>query len=350
MSASGDGLPVKISNYVEENAKLKTPSRETVETPDISPELFAQQCAIFSPEDEESGQITSDKSELTDSVPLQAEAECVNSRSSIETNEEQTDPTHIEDSSSSPSNSSSGRFRRSMHYTVPKINFAEKIVFCLDMSSDMEDIPFKLGDRSQHSPLSMVKRTIQLFVENKHFINRKHEFSLMVLYENATWVREFTNDPKELIDSLQDLTETQACNTCDLASIVTLITEKCEIRIPRKVSLLPCIFRIILVYGRSRCMFHFSSDEAREFLINYPFFILDIVYIHEPPSSENKCQEIFEALCDLDEHDKSYIFEVTRNTTKLHNSMAKLLTHPIQRCAQKDSSYSIRTPFLQDLE
>ncbi|XP_054715370.1 BRISC and BRCA1-A complex member 1-like [Uloborus diversus] len=235
-------------------------------------------------------------------------------------------------------------FASYVHPCVPKINRPEKIVFCLDMSSDMEQIPFRFGDGSEHSPLSMIKRTIELFVENKHFLNRKHEYSLMVLYETATWVREFTNDPKELIDSLEDLNETQACDSCDLSSIVSLLTNKYELKIPSKVSLVTHIYRVILIYGRSNCVTTFSSEESKHILMKHPLLFLDVMYIHETPSDQNKSQQIYEMLCDLDEQNKSYIFEVIRNTTKLHNCMAKLLAHPLQRSAQKDANYKIRFP------
>ncbi|GFS76494.1 BRISC and BRCA1-A complex member 1 [Trichonephila clavipes] len=349
MSANEDGIAVKLNTYVESKIQVRAPSK-TDKTENNS-ETVVQKNTASIPEDE-SGKTKSDKIELRNSIPHEP-PESMDSCCSSDINEAQIETINVSVNVNiepeSPSRGLNGQFKR-MQLTVPKINYTEKIIFCLDMSSDMEQTPFKLGDGSQHTPLSMVKRTIELFVENKHFINRKHEFSLMVLYENATWVREFTNDPKELIDSLQDLNETQACTSCDLASIVTLITDKYEMRIPRKISLLPCLFRVILVYGRSSCMIQFSNEEARDFLINYPFLILDIVYIHEPPTNENKCQEIFEALCDLDEHNKSYIYEITRNTTKLHNSMAKLLTHPVQRCAQKDTTYSIRLPYSQEME
>lgn len=233
-------------------------------------------------------------------------------------------------------------YEKFKHPCVPKINCPEKIIFCIDMSSEMEDIPFRKNDGSQHPALSMVKRTIELFVHNKNFIDKKHEFSLMVLYQSATWVREFTNDPMELIDSLEDLNETQPCDSCDLGSIVQLISEKFEMIMPINLMPVQYILRVILIYGRSSCMFHFSDEQLQDTLMRYPFLFLDILYIHEPPSENNQCKEIYDALCDLDEQNKSYIFEVTHNITKLHNCMAKFLSHPLQRNVQKDACYKIR--------
>ena len=50
-------------------------------------------------------------------------------------------------------------------------------------------------------------------------------------------------------------------------------------------------------------------------------------------------QGIFDLLCGLDEGGWSYIFEVSRNATKLHNYFGSLLAHPLQRPAQKDVNY-----------
>ncbi|XP_042900255.1 BRISC and BRCA1-A complex member 1 [Parasteatoda tepidariorum] len=339
-SAKEDGM-INLNSFGDVETAVKTNIKE--EELEISPELFALKCSVSVPDDK-NGKVESDKIELNKPSAKSAESKSTCNNSPVNTVQPELKNTASDSQSGSSSKQNVNSSSKYAHLPVPKINCAEKIIFCLDMSSDMEQTPFRLGDGSQHSPLSMVKRTIELFIENKHFISRKHEYSLMVLYENATWVREFTNDPKEVIESLEDLSETQPCSSCDLASIVTLITGKYEMTLPKKISLLPCIFRVILIYGRSSCMIHFSDEEAKEFLVNYPFIYLDIIYIHEPPTDDNKCQEIFEALCDLDAQNKSYIFEVTRNTTKLHNCMAKLLAHPMQRCTQKDASYRIRCP------
>ena len=46
-------------------------------------------------------------------------------------------------------------------------------------------------------------------------------------------------------------------------------------------------------------------------------------------------------LCELDEDGLSYIFEVSKNPTKLYDYMAQLLPHPLQRPTQTDASYDI---------
>ncbi|GFU00555.1 BRISC and BRCA1-A complex member 1 [Nephila pilipes] len=197
MSANEDGIAVKLNTYVESNIQVKAPSvKENSET---NTETVVQKSTVSVPEDE-SGKTKSDKIELRNSIPHES-PESMDSSCSNDTNEAQIETINVSVNVNiepeSPSKSLNGQFKR-MQLTVPKINYTEKIIFCLDMSSDMEQTPFKLGDGSQHTPLSMVKRTIELFVENKHFINRKHEFSLMVLYENATWVDLWGNSSNHL--------------------------------------------------------------------------------------------------------------------------------------------------------
>ena len=52
-------------------------------------------------------------------------------------------------------------------------------------------------------------------------------------------------------------------------------------------------------------------------------------------------QEIFSTLCELDVKDLSYIFDTSRNQTKIYDYMAQLLAHPLQRPQQKDAFYKI---------
>ncbi|KFM64062.1 BRISC and BRCA1-A complex member 1, partial [Stegodyphus mimosarum] len=210
-SADDEDMILNLDVLVDVEKTIKPPA--DIDDSAINPETFAKKCVVSAAENGEKHSQNKSVSVKSNDVEMKSQSDIKSpserkTQSTVPTNESFSEKTSIYDNF--------------MHPCVPKINCSEKIIFCLDMSSEMEQIPFKLGDGSQYSPLSMVKRTIELFVENKHFINRKHEYALMVLYESATWVREFTNDPKELIDSLEDLNETQDCVSCDLSSIITL--------------------------------------------------------------------------------------------------------------------------------
>jgi BRISC and BRCA1-A complex member 1 len=88
------------------------------------------------------------------------------------------------------------------------------------------------------------------------------------------------------------------------------------------------------------------SIGAAKALLESPVFFLDLIYVHEPLNEEVKdtCQSIFNSLCSELSLPCSYVFNVGRNPTKLHDSMAKLLAHPLQRPRQQDADYKLIMP------
>ena len=52
-------------------------------------------------------------------------------------------------------------------------------------------------------------------------------------------------------------------------------------------------------------------------------------------------QQIYDLLCELDEKSLFYVFEVSRNPTKLYDNMAQFLPHPLQRPLWRDASYKL---------
>ncbi|KAM7286462.1 BRISC and BRCA1-A complex member 1 [Ixodes scapularis] len=235
--------------------------------------------------------------------------------------------------------------QESAERNMPKTNCPERIVICIDISSEMEDLPFTFSDGSKHSPLFMVKRVVELFVHNKHKIDKRHEFALVVFHEVPLWIKNFTSDPKDISNFLDDLNETRLCESCDLSGLFNGIMEQTHIpEIGRDVEAAPpFLVRVVLIYGRSGSvpLMHRNVDVLKQMMQSLYFF-LDILYIHRPLSEDNCCQEVFDSFVALDEHLASYVFEVSRNATKLHNCMAKLLSHPLQRPHQHLAHYKIK--------
>ncbi|XP_037556017.1 BRISC and BRCA1-A complex member 1-like [Dermacentor silvarum] len=229
--------------------------------------------------------------------------------------------------------------------TLPRMNCPERIVICVDLCSEMEDMPFTFSDGSKQSPLFMIKRVIELFVHNKHKIDKRHEFALVVFHEVPLWIRNFTNDPKEISNFLEDLNETRHCESCDLTGLFDAITEHTHIPEVGREGPFPPPFlvRTILIYGRSNSVPQVHSNlQMLKQMMHSLYFFLDILYVHEPLSEANCCQEIFNAFVALDDQLQSYMFEVSRNATKLHNCMAKLLAHPLQRPQQHIAHYKLK--------
>ncbi|XP_013790944.1 BRISC and BRCA1-A complex member 1-like isoform X1 [Limulus polyphemus] len=226
---------------------------------------------------------------------------------------------------------------------TPKVNCPEKIIICVDLSSEMESSPFKLGDGSRLSALEMMKRTLEIFVHSKHRIDKRHQFVLAVLHENALWLGDFTSDPKEICCMLEDLNETKPCEACNLSSIFEIMSEQVELPMLSNPAVLPppYVVRLLLIYGRSNTVPEIQrNQEIVKNFLDSCYFFLDVLYIHDSPNEDNKSQEIFDVFCDIDKRSTFYIFEVAHNTTKFHNCMAKLLAHPLQRPSQMDTFYS----------
>jgi BRISC and BRCA1-A complex member 1 len=112
----------------------------------------------------------------------------------------------------------------------------------------------------------------------------------------------------------------------------------------KNIYILIFIFSPVIKFFRTNCrpcLQHGHGSAAA--LMNNPFFFLDIIYVHEPLVDEVKdtCQSIFNSLCTAISLPSSYVFNVSRNPTTLHDSMAKLLAHPLQRPNQQDAEYKL---------
>lgn len=227
---------------------------------------------------------------------------------------------------------------------VPRINCPEHIILVVDVCKEEGNTPYKLADGTKFSALYMVKRALTLFLQNKHAIDIRHKFALVVLHESPIWLHDFTNNPKEIISELDDIDDALATSHCDLSLLFDLIAQ--QISLPScsnpAVAPPPCVYRTILLYGRSQCLPQFLEGKGVfTHLIQSPHFFLDVLYMHEAPCDDNKCEGIFDILCGLDESGWSYVLEVSRNATKLHNHCGSLLAHPLQRPTQKDLRYTL---------
>lgn len=223
---------------------------------------------------------------------------------------------------------------------IPPHNVPERIILCLDTCADPEFTAFKLGDGSKYAPLYMLKRTIELFVQNKNYIDPRHEFALLGLDgKSVKWIQDFTNNPRDIINALSDITQCEQDDEFDLSILLDSVWQSVHVPKPTKNPSVPpqYVVRLILLYSRSYC----TPVVKRDFkeLLSNPYFTIDVLMTHEELMLDNKCQEIFDSLLQMDEKGYSYNFAVGRNPTKLHDAMAKLLAHPLERPPQLQASY-----------
>ncbi|GAB6032769.1 Component of the BRCA1-A complex, variant 2 [Chamberlinius hualienensis] len=176
---------------------------------------------------------------------------------------------------------------------LPSMDCPEKIIICLDTSKEMEDVPFRLGNGAEFSPLYMAKRVLEIFVICKHRLNPNHEFGLMVFNETGKWICDFTKNVKEFTKSLDSVMKLSTSYKADLSSCFDLI--EADVAMPKVIDIEltppPFIVRTIFVYGRSRCIPTFETEKEsfrRLSLSNY--FFVDVLYMHVVPGEDNNCE------------------------------------------------------------
>uniref|UniRef100_A0A6V7LHV7 BRISC and BRCA1-A complex member 1 n=1 Tax=Bracon brevicornis TaxID=1563983 RepID=A0A6V7LHV7_9HYME len=215
-------------------------------------------------------------------------------------------------------------------------NLPERVIFAVDTVREDDCTQFEIGSGAKFSPLTMIKRVIEVFICAKASFNRKHEFALMKLTErSAEWICDFTDNKKNLFNHLERIEDIQVSSETTADYDLTPCFEIVERNLPRT-----HLTRVVLIYTRSHCLPMFSDFQQYEMLMSLSKFFTDVLYVHERPTDDNECEDVYLKLGELDIRHDSYIYEVARNAATLHNTMAKLLAHPLQRPKQDDTSYT----------
>ncbi|KAJ8277406.1 hypothetical protein GJAV_G00074810 [Gymnothorax javanicus] len=230
---------------------------------------------------------------------------------------------------------------------APRVNCPEKVIICLDLSEDMSLQKLESFNGSKTNALNVSQKMIEMFVRTKHRIDKRHEFALVVVNDDALWLSGFTSDPRELCSCLYDL-ETNVCESFNLEDLLNIILQKIELPSMENVQTIPPPFvvRTLLVYNRHAGQLQFSPSEAVSKMLQSPYFFFDLVYLHnggEEQGDESSWKDVYASFCDLDTKGTCYHFEVSLcgPALELHNCMAKLLAHPLQRPFQSHASYSL---------
>ncbi|NWX92205.1 BABA1 protein, partial [Nothoprocta pentlandii] len=232
---------------------------------------------------------------------------------------------------------------------TPRVNCPEKVIICLDLSEEMSLPKLESFNGSKTNALNISQKMIEMFVRTKHKIDKSHEFALLVVNNDATWLSGFTSDPREVCSCLYDL-ETVVCNHIPVPSELLLrrSQQKIELPVTENVQTIPppYVVRTILVFSRPACPPQFSATEHMKKMLQCPYFFFDVVYIHngaEDKDEETSWKEMYAFFSSLDTKGTNYKYEVslTGPAVELHNCMAKLLAHPLQRPFQSHAAYSL---------
>lgn len=230
---------------------------------------------------------------------------------------------------------------------VPRVNCPEKVIICLDLSEEMSLPKLESFNGSKTNALNISQKMIEMFVRTKHKIDKRHEFALVVVNDDALWLSGFTSDPRELCSCLYDL-ETNVCETFNLEDLLNVIRQKIELTSMDNVQTIPppYVVRTVLIYSRHAGQLQFNPSETVSKMLQSPYFFFDVVYLHngvEEQGDETSWRDNYTSFCNLDSKGMCYRFEVSLGgpAIELHNCMAKLLAHPLQRPFQSHASYSL---------
>ncbi|XP_041791548.1 BRISC and BRCA1-A complex member 1 isoform X2 [Chelmon rostratus] len=231
-------------------------------------------------------------------------------------------------------------------FRVPRVNCPEKVIICLDLSEEMSLPKLESFNGSKTNALNICQKMIEMFVRTKHKIDKRHEFALVVVNDDALWLSGFTSDPRELCSCLYDL-ETNVCESFNLEDLLNVIRQKIELPLMDNVQTVPppYVVRTVLIYSRHAGQLQFNPSEAVS-MLQSPYFFFDVVYLHngvEEQGDETSWRDNYTSFCNLDSKGMCYRFEVSLSgpAIELHNCMAKLLAHPLQRPFQSHASYSL---------
>ncbi|NXR40634.1 BABA1 protein, partial [Zosterops hypoxanthus] len=217
---------------------------------------------------------------------------------------------------------------------TPRVNCPEKVILCLDLAEEMAVPKLESFNGSRSNALTVAQKMIEMFVRTKHKIDKSHEFALVVVNNDATWLSGFTSDPREVCSCLYDL-DTVVCQSFSIRCHGGHWgQQKIELPVTDNVQTIPppYVVRTILVFGRPGCQPHFCGGDHVKGENNQNFTLF-------PPSG----QDMFGFFGSLDTKGTNYKYEVALAgpALELHNCMAKLLAHPLQRPCQSHAAYAL---------
>uniref|UniRef100_A0A671PQA4 BRISC and BRCA1-A complex member 1 n=1 Tax=Sinocyclocheilus anshuiensis TaxID=1608454 RepID=A0A671PQA4_9TELE len=234
-----------------------------------------------------------------------------------------------------------------LHLRAPRVNCPEKVIICLDLSEEMSLQKLESFNGSKTNALNISQKMIEMFVRTKHKIDKRHEFALVVVNDDSMWLSGFTSDPRELCSCLYDL-ETNVCESFNLEDLLNVILQKIELPQMENIQTIPPPFvvRTLLIFSRHAGMLQFNPSDAAKKMLQSPYFFFDVVYLHngtEEQTEDTSWKDVYASFSELDSKGMCYCFEVSLcgPALELHNCMAKLLCHPLQRPFQSHASYSL---------
>ncbi|XP_026580717.1 BRISC and BRCA1-A complex member 1-like [Pseudonaja textilis] len=174
---------------------------------------------------------------------------------------------------------------------TPRVNCPEKVIICLDLSEEMSHPRLESFNGLKTNALNISQKMIEMFVRTKHKIDKSHEFALVVVNNDVTWLSGFTSEPREVCSCLYDL-KTTPCKSFNLEGLFNLIQQKTELPVTENIQTIPppYVVRTILVYSRPACQPPVVVTDQMKKMLQCPYFFFDVLYIHN--GAEDKEEEV----------------------------------------------------------
>jgi len=166
-------------------------------------------------------------------------------------------------------------------------------------------------------------------------MNPEHEFGICILTERTIWYQDPTNDVEVFIKKLNSLQSQGEFLNFDVGSLFETVNSKFPDILSGQSTSAEHVYRLILIYARSATMPSGFPSSLSSKLLDSTKLYLDALYLHSKPSRENRPQEIYDFLTEIEGKDHtSYFFENSTSIRKFHLHMSHLLAHPYQRPEQ----------------
>jgi hypothetical protein len=215
----------------------------------------------------------------------------------------------------------------------------ERIIICLDLTEESNGHDFSKTKKGA-TRFDVIKNCLRIWVVTKSKINNKHEFAICILGDVCIWYQDFTANADQIINIINKLECQGKSDKFDMSTIFSTINEKAPDILHPRSSQPPFIYRALLVYCRSTVIPQFlTGKELAQQMLDTRAFFFDGMYLHSKPSKENKPQEVYDAITELESDATSktaYFFENSTNIKRFHLNMAQMIAHPLQRPDQGD--------------
>ncbi|KAJ3414871.1 U4/U6-U5 snRNP complex subunit lsm3 [Chytridiales sp. JEL 0842] len=142
---------------------------------------------------------------------------------------------------------------------------------------------------------------IKQFIVQKTWMNSEHQFAVATFTNFTLWHCEFGNDVNTVVNAVEAITqeETVASSFWDFNSLLDTIDGIMpDPKNPKYV------LRIILCYLRSNAIPTVDKKRLKKYYKN-GYFVVDCIYLHDPVADDNKVQQAYDVLSDLDGIDET---------------------------------------------